>query len=1200
MSHHAQESLSQNQSRSRSQSQNPRTSSLSPLSNSNSSRRRDVRTPEPVEEESEKEKRGRLHLLRKRVRRSGGGFLLDPTLPRGRQGGGGVDDGVKSPRKSREEAGSLHFRTNGRKSEDGNSNANSISSGKTREDSDDAFLHVNGGTAKPPSSRWSNESSIRSSPLSREIDDGMRMSMDGALSDSRPLSSNYEDSPSSRPISSNYEHSSSQQQPIIDPAQLVQMALSLSEGRRRHASTALTLPLPPISADNRRVRSAGGPVVQVTSSPMANDSLRRPSSARASLSPYHNPRPSTQSTQSSQHSAGHLNLPQDPADFDDIQEEEEDFNFQFSTATINRAERAKRFFDLATQYRRLLNHLPPLKPDSSAPANYTFSTPGGVYTQVNRIRSNTLSKHDLGREYNPLQLLRNRRIRHREQRPFDPQPDVFDNVDRVKSYIDEVETYAKGPAYRGPADTVTLPTFPSAAVSDELPPTLPPRPHKRTDTATSKTSRPIGDWSFTPSELFADALWLEQTDNKTLIENRRGHKLFPNYSRPSLDDVKKSKESLERVTTNESANGTADEGPGKRGRKARKLLSLRKVDNAARKHIFRQRDRSASSSDDSSRRRPYKHGHGHAYSDDNIAPLDRHMRQLIEEEQSASAELISPDKWYDSQPLNVEEEDPSTATKPNHTRTTSSYSFDEDTAPNSPNLNNFIPAFGMSLSPPETRPSSPERRPLFSKRNSEESQKIQTTDFAASRSSLFKPKKTNGEDTPKRSFESIRPNMLKRHKTTATVQPRQNQTDTAVGRFFKGGRLGNLVRAEGSNFGWKKKPPKDTQPTSDTSDNDSATDEDFDDDDYGRVRKPSPGALSRANTTGGDKPKYHTAGLPTFKSHNSQDSDVRGDGDGDGDGSISYQHDKSRDSQTRLAPPIIQLPDEDLNDDPQRNQSTVSTVTDERSPNFLTPNKSRSAESSVWELGLPGTAHMNKRPMTGLANTTATPERRPSLAGKRQWSISDAGRARQKQEMQKVTARDIAQVRALFLSSGVKAHQLVKRAYAVIEPPSDFYTSAAKTAGEKPDPVQMREEYLIAARLLSRTITSTTEALRSDLDRSRSERIPALHARFEELKHQVDEKLMPLIQSTADEADAFTVEITTHQTLAVKQVNDAVDNILRSRRRRFRLLRKAGFGVLEWFVLGLLWVVWFVVVLVRFARRVVGGAVWGVRWCLWL
>lgn len=238
--------------------------------------------------------------------------------------------------------------------------------------------------------------------------------------------------------------------------------------------------------------------------------------------------------------------------------------------------------------------------------------------------------------------------------------------------------------------------------------------------------------------------------------------------------------------------------------------------------------------------------------------------------------------------------------------------------------------------------------------------------------------------------------------------------------------------------------------------------------------------------------------------------------------------------------------------------------------------------------------------MTGLANTTATPDRRPSLAGKRQWSISDAGRARQKQEMQKVTARDIAQVRALFLSSGVKAHQLMNRAYDVVDPPSDFYISAAKTAGEKADPVQMREEYLVAARLLSKTITSTTDALRTDLDTSRSERIPALHARFEELKHQVDERLMPLIQSTADEADTFTVEITTHQTLAVKQVNDAVDNILRSRRRRLRLLRKAGFAVLEWFVLGMLWVVWFVVIIIKFFRRIIMGAVNGVKWCLWL
>lgn len=1160
------------------------------------------------------------------MRRSGG-FLLDHALPQRR-------DGSIHSSKRRPDPGSLQL--------DGKGKAASLGG------YDGGSLPAND-KGKAPSSRLSTGSSVRaSSPLSQEMRFNEETSTQPTVRASAEGPSEREGKRSDEPTST---------QPTLDPTQLVQMALSLSEGRRRHVSAGLTVPA--VSADTRRVRSAGGPTFHVTpGSPLGNDAVRPSSGPPATgTSSAHSRDAEYKTVLANGRRAPHgHDYPQDPAELMDQDDQEETVEYHFSPATINRAERAKKFFELATEYRRLMAHLPPLKPDSSAPGNYTFSTlpsPGNMHPQISRIRSNDSSKYDLGREYNPLQLLRNRRIRHREQRPLDPQPDAFDNVERVKSYIDQVETASQHPEYREAPHVVNLPAFRRGSHTEETPPPPTTRTHKRTDTAVSKTFRPIGDWSFTPSELFADALWLEQNDNKTLIENRYGTNIFVSSDRMSIDSarsLRQSRESarpsLERTHTTASTIGTADEGAAKKPFKRRKMLSLRNVDNAARKHIFRQRPRSGSDSSDSSaerRKRTYKHGNN--FSEDNVAPLDRHMRQLIHNETSTSAispAIISPDRWdrFPGQPQNAsipdnlsfngDEEDHLGPSKPTHTRNTSSKtdepispgrpSFDDSTAPSSPNVPSFIPSFGMSLSPPPSRSSSPERKSGFFHTDSKEIHKIQETDFAASRNSFSN--KPNGDlISPQRSsFESARPSLLKRNKTTTSVSSdrptnhdRRNSKDTAVARFFKGGRIGDLVRAESSAFGdviWKKKPPKDKDAlsASDTSDQESVTADE--DDDYQTLKR-RPADISRTSISNDAKPKYHTPGLPTFKSQNahSEEGDVAPD---------QLRRESNRSSRIgRLAPPRIQLPnghfnDDDDNDDDEspkaerpelRKASTASTITEERrgSDTMLSAlRKNKSAESSVFNLGLPGSisTRPNKTYMTALANAAAS--RRPSLQGKRQWSISDTKRLQLEKEMQRVTVQDIARVRTLFLASGVKAHQLIQRAHTTVDPPSDFLITASKIAKEQFSPVEAREEFVLAAKLLSRKTFSTTKAMQSDLDRFRSDRAPALHLGFEQLKHQVDEKLMPVIQGTTDEAEAFNVEITTHQTLAVKQVHDAIDGILRSRRRRLRILKKAGFAVLEWTVLGLLWVVWFVVVIIRLVRKMVMGVVGTVRWCLWL
>ncbi|KAG9584304.1 3-hydroxyacyl-CoA dehydrogenase, partial [Aureobasidium melanogenum] len=120
-------------------------------------------------------------------------------------------------------------------------------------------------------------------------------------------------------------------------------------------------------------------------------------------------------------------------------------------------------------------------------------------------------------------------------------------------------------------------------------------------------------------------------------------------------------------------------------------------------------------------------------------------------------------------------------------------------------------------------------------------------------------------------------------------------------------------------------------------------------------------------------------------------------------------------------------------------------------------------------------------------------------------------------------------------------------------------------------PVCVKEEFSVAARMLHKTIKDQTTSLSKQLSSFRQNELPGLHDRLADLRIKVDEKFTPLVHSTADEADAFTVALTTQHTLAIKQVNDAIDNVLRRRRRKLIFLQKATFTVLEWIVLALLW-----------------------------
>jgi Fe2+ transport system protein B len=202
-----------------------------------------------------------------------------------------------------------------------------------------------------------------------------------------------------------------------------------------------------------------------------------------------------------------------------------------------------------------------------------------------------------------------------------------------------------------------------------------------------------------------------------------------------------------------------------------------------------------------------------------------------------------------------------------------------------------------------------------------------------------------------------------------------------------------------------------------------------------------------------------------------------------------------------------------------------------------------------------------------------------------------------------MTKREIARVKALLLSSGIKAKEIARRAaetqdlYTTAESP---YTEIAKLAPEKVKPMPKSQEHLIAARILSDDIQLSKQVWQASADLFCNATIQDLIDRVEDLQSKIVENLTPMARRAADEADEVSKDLVTSQTLKVKRITDTMDKMLRRRRRRLRWLRRGGWVMVEWVLVGVMWMVWFSVVFVRVFLGIGRGFVRVVRWLLWL
>jgi hypothetical protein len=1096
----------------------------------------------------------------------------------------------------------------------------------------------------------------RSSDESSRKQEGKRKAGEGGLQvEKRPsaanrfsLDSSHGSSPLSREVSGGHsaydgtEEQSDRPRPTtMDPAQLVQMALSLSESRKRQASGSLPVPLPTPRGRNISGTSDGYGTVRSRGSGRPRMSL-----------PFNTPSPRQASRRDDR----------SPAEAADVVDD--NVLYTFSPASLARAEKARKYFELAHEHRRLLQNLPPLKPDANASGNYlyrTTSSPGYAQPEFQRVRSNTTTRHELGRQYNPLQTLRNRKLRYRERRALPVPTEQFQDTVKVMSWMDDVENAAQRPGYRTGEDVVHLPRYGEEIHAAEGMNGGFTKGHKRSGTAGSVITRPENDWTIEPAEHLADAYWTEQGDNKMLIENRRNRRIFSPRTNANVDIPRKSAE-LSR--SGAKTDDTLEEEPEDdiAPRKHRHLLSLHKPDRV-RRHKLSRANRSASVSSASStegrKYNPFSDNGDHEFQ--NIGPLQRHMNEMIAKDENGefnSPDLVSPDHW-DSKgtPFPVQRHRAGSGRRESRPYVNGNLSVDlsqehrrsksadgrvsrllegeqvrssfESTPPMTPAEGSFMPSMAIDLSPPYgQRSTGPKHKsrilPIF-RSKSKERNTTEGRDFAfPADSDRSRESSGNVIDPTRLSIDSARPMPFRRHQTSdngtsslhrygtnrtnTTTDGSIKEPSSAVGRFFKGGRIGDLVRNESSRFGRSRKREKDgftsdvSAMQSDPSDTEGSADEAAPGLTSANDSEASPRtSIDRTRT----KNKSYIPNLPTFRSTAGRDKPtaplltpvISNDADDD---PISRQAAAQRQTSrthrfAKMAPPRINISgteDEYTTDMPTQQSEADSR---RKSYGFLAANGSQaSARSSRVTLGDPGTigGDRGKLPMTGLSKLQSEGNNK-----KRHWSISDRVMREQLCNIDaRVSTRDLARARALIIASGVKAQALLERANSPSQTPPTFLVQAADTASLAVPAVALKDTHTSAASILSAHLSKDLSALSAAQRSYQSSTAPALHARLDDLKSLAADKLTHLVHNGSDEADAFNVRLNTEQTLRIRQVDDAVDEMLRLRRRQWRLVRGTGFLLLEWFFIGAMWGIWFVVACVNVVRKFFAAVLAVVRW----
>jgi hypothetical protein len=1087
----------------------------------------------------------------------------------------------------------------------------------------------------------------------------------------------------------------------VESAQIVNLALNLSESRRQAARRNVSSPIPPTITGFGEGFTGG--------------SLRQHLQAQRRSSRNVSPKPERGDRA---YSGTPRVVPgqrmESPLQIAFGAHHEGDYQYQFSASTLARAEKAKNAIELMAQYRRLLQYMPPLKPQiisratTKSPPNTAIGSPGHWAMPPSLEGSDY--RRLLGRPYNPLQYIRNRKVRARERKTIDGESQGFGDVDRVASWVDRVARSFSGDEYQS-SDYIVLPRFAKAHDTTATPTTSPQSTLGRSQGTAPKAKRPRVDWLTNPADMLADVYWLEQDDNKKLIEDNRERKIFPQsveLTRPvsshkgdepimlpeSKPEVSENKLRLDtKLPIFNSLRSSSDRhSDSSRGRGRHSITKI--YDDLHRKghehHLLKSHQRSSSESSESNpgprlsgHRRNATAGSNNLNSD----ILEKQMLEILAKEsrenswevradvdgqaipQSARSSIAaSQEKMENIESGVIGVISSNFASEEGHqrkdsrssqhvtgrsslevpeTRGRSSLDGLDSTAPNSPLTKPsnvapfFVPSIALDLSPTPSRRSSPTRQPALSKVKSKINS-LHDRSRNHSRSGSTRQGSIDIEKQPERngstldvpsipdSFpRSLSPDSKILHRKTdegaksssskaGSIRRKAEELPSGIKGLFKSGR--NRV----NNLIWNK----DISPGSVASSNSSSDDSDVEDGissvPISRITTFGKGSKLSTREASGElpprkEPKHYD--LPVFRSPFEQRGRTGAPIEDVESPESDYISQRQRIREQRrisrqqfLNPPRIDVHGASPSSSPElratnpsSRNSDVSDLENQRSSSLGV----QSADARLNSiLGIPGHLgrHLNREglPVTGLTHTFDS--RRPSAQSanrERNWSRYDRAISATRGP---ITKREVARIQALLLSSGIKAREINRRAVEVKdirEYDKRFdYTDIVPLDQDPPliKPVPKYQTHILAAQIVSRDIQISSQVWHETVSTFSNQTINDFLDRIEDLQDRIIGRngLSEMTRIAEREADDVSKDLVTSKTLAVKELLERMGTILRRRRRRFRWIRRAGWVLLEWVLVGVMWWVWLVVVLIGFVRGTVRGVIGGVRWLLWL
>ncbi len=1092
-----------------------------------------------------------------------------------------------------------------------------------------------------------------------------------------------------------------------DPAQIVNLALNLSESRRRNFSTGAIMPN---NLGNKRLPSLG----QHNATPPYNvspstGSLRQYLQQQRYASRNVSPRSSRfrHRVTSSAHSPGNIeNAAQSTVSAVFNSPLSDGTIFTPSDATLARAEKARVTLELYYEYRRLLPNLPAIP--ISSPNKAALTRSGG--------KSNTETTQGFGRSYNPLQYIRNRRVRARERRMLDADADGWKELGRVRNWVDKV--VAQREAGATPLHGYyALPVFEvNQASSSSADPSPQPGSLQLGQHQNDRLRRPRFDWSFAPWDLLADAYWMHQDDNLRHIEDANGIQVFSEKPKTPTTPLRTSRESMasplrrsQSITRHNltpdklqslfghSRNNSTDRGRSQHLLQEQKMSRSDGTNSRDRRSRWSRnpiRSRDSSDSNDSldfgargySRDNTYLTTHDYPES----AALEKQMREMVKTEaQSRTLHHLAENKEHEiardaKGGFNTRENPLPNGTFSPSNDHSNGYSQDlkhvqqasktlqhlatvnldrqkipynrrslDASDPHAtilPYTHTHVPSIDMNMSPSPSQPKNPKYIPhsdvfLHEHDRNKERHAVDEKPFEAGL--VGKKKAPHPEES--------RPNVqnethldratnagTRRFQTTIEVEsgkPRGAQSaSTKILRvphdresrfrgFFKGRRIAQLMGNEVQKVGDKFRTKENINTLSRVSSVQSgyATDEsDLGTDLSALESSPEDAVFSekQIDNRGGrqwqrdssavPRPTYNHRRLPSFRSAFNKNEQLPSNLIADPNADHITRQQLAQRAQGRpsrfdqLAPPKIDV-------DRISPSSSPATIRSHTKDTHLSPDGSRrSSETRMYNhvhdaerrlqdvVGTPGTAGSAKLMVSSVSSFEIYHTRTRSqsnVRGQRQGSICDqSGTAFNGT----VTKKDIARVEALLLSSGVKANEINRRRQEFGDLPPAVLRSVPLDFVDQSTKVTRSQGHMFAARILIENIDASYQMLRDAGEQFSITGVDKLHDQLRVLDQRLTHEFTPLVRGFADDADALSAELATTHTLNFKQLNDSIEILMRRRRRRFRWIRRGGYVLLEWTLLGIMWWAWLIVVLVRLVRCTVGAFSRSLRWLFWM